>query len=332
MKLSNATLLAVLATASFVSAAPTEHAFESTALVTRQDATDLLDILSELKTVNAKRDLAEGDDHTELSKRADSLIGQLITALANSGIIGEIWTTMTTDPAIKSELGALIKGAVQQAIVSGPALIKAFWNSGLIGNVFKTLLNDADLKSVLLGIAKSLFSTASNILLSYGKGGSTTAAAAPAPAATPAAYKREDVLDKRDLASLITTIVTEIKNSGIVSSLINKVLADPQKSISLLTTALSKGVVLFQDVYGWAKQSGVLDSALNYLKNNGGSIVKALGSFLAGELSSGGLSASDINNAPGTAVGTTTATAAAAPAAAAPAATTAATVYKRMLY
>lgn len=346
MKFSNTALLALIATASVVSAAPTEIPnFESSALVTRQDANEVLDILSELKNLNAKRTILEGDELVQLQARADSLIGQLITALSNSGILGDIWNTLTTDEGVKTQVSALIQSAIQTAIVQGPALIKAIWNSGLISNIFNSLLNDKDLQSALFAIAKSLFSSAANLLLNFGSGSSapaaTTAAAAPAaaaPAATPAAaapaaaaaapaYKRDDMelLDKKDLSSLISTIVTEILNSGILTSLVNTVLADPQKSISLLTSALLQGLVLFEDVYGWAKSSGVLDQALSYLSTNGGSIVSALGKFLANALSSGTITASQINNAGST---TTTATAA-APAAAAPATTA---VQKRMLY
>ena len=344
MKFSNTALLALIATASVVSAAPTEIPnFESSALVTRQDANEVLDILSELKNLNAKRTILEGEELVQLQARADSLIGQLITALANSGILGDIWNTLTTDEGVKTQVSALIQSAIQTAIVQGPALIKAIWNSGLISNIFNSLLNDKDLQSALFAIAKSLFSSAANLLLNFGSGSSapaaTPAAAAPAaaapaatpaaaaPAAAPPAYKREDMelLDKKDLSSLISTIVTEILNSGILTSLVNTVLADPQKSISLLTSALLQGLVLFEDVYGWAKSSGVLDQALSYLSTNGGSIVSALGKFLANALSSGTITASQINNAGST---TTTATAA-APAAAAPATTA---VQKRMLY
>lgn len=330
MKFSNTALLALIATASVVSAAPTEIPnFESSALVTRQDANEVLDILSELKNLNAKRTILEGDELVQLQARADSLIGQLITALSNSGILGDIWNTLTTDEGVKTQVSALIQSAIQTAIVQGPALIKAIWNSGLISNIFNSLLNDKDLQSALFAIAKSLFSSAANLLLNFGSGSSAPAAttAAAAPAAAAPAYKRDDMelLDKKDLSSLISTIVTEILNSGILTSLVNTVLADPQKSISLLTSALLQGLVLFEDVYGWAKSSGVLDQALSYLSTNGGSIVSALGKFLANALSSGTITASQINNAGST---TTTATAA-APAAAAPATTA---VQKRMLY
>lgn len=338
MKFSQATLLAILATATFAASAPTETPqFNTEVMVTRQDANELLDILSQLEHIHAKRELAEGAEFAELSERADSLIGQLITALANSGIIGEVWTTLTTNSQVSSIVGGLIKSAIQGAIVQGPALILAIWNSGLIGNVWNTLISDTELQSAFFALAKSLFSSAASLLLNFGSGSTTTAAAAaPAPAATtaaaaaapaaPAAYKREfsieatkrhlsglsesDILDKRDLSSLITTIVNAIANSGIVTTMVNYVLANPQQSISLLESALSTGVVVFEDVYNWAKSSGILQEGLTWIGQNGGAIVSELGTFLANALTSGTVTASQINNAAApatTAVATTAA-------------------------
>ena len=317
MKFSQSTLFAILATSALVSAAPvgTSTGSELT-FVKRSDTTEILEILSELKHLTQKRELIENDDELEiLNKRADSAIGNLISAFASSGIIGDIWSTLTTDPAIKSQLGGLIKGAIQTALVQGPALIKAIWNSGLITKLFNTLLNDTDLRSAFLGVAKSLFSTALN-LLGAAKKPSTPAAtpAAAAPAAAPTgATKREvitgddEFLDKRDLASIISFVVTEIKNSGIVSGLVNKVLADPQKSIAFWTSALKNGVVIFEDVYGFAKSSGLLASGLNFLKEHGGQYASAIAKFLSGQISSGNVSASEINNAPtGTSTPSTT--------------------------
>ena len=319
MKFSQSTLFAILAISAFVSAAPvgTSTGSELT-FVKRSDTTEILEILSELQHLTQKRELIDSDEELEiLNKRADSAIGNLISAFASSGIIGEVWSTLTTDPAIKAQLGGLIKGALQTALVQGPALIKAIWNSGLITKLFNSLLNDTELRSAFLGVAKSLFSTALNLLGAAKKPATTPAAtpAAAAPAAATGAYKREvitgddEFLDKRDLASIIGFVVTEIKNSGIVSGLINKVLADPQKSIAFLTSALKNGVVIFEDVYGYAKSSGLLASGLNYLKAHGGQYASAIASFLSGQISSGKVSPSEINNAP---TGTSTASTGAA--------------------
>lgn len=306
MKFSQTTLLALLATASFVQAAPTAvNAGDSTQLVRRADVNQALSILADLKATKQKRSLVEDPEEAlALAKREDSLIAQLISALANSGIVSEVWNTLSNDADLKSEIASLVKSAISGLAVHGPALIKAIWNSGLLKNIFNTLINDDDLKSVLLSVAKSLFSTGLN-LIKNAVGGSSSSSTA--------ATKRDvvevediDYLDKRDIADVVSTIVSAIKDSGIVSSLVNKVLADPEASISFLTSVLKKGVVLIEDVYDWAKDSGLLVKGLNYIAENGGKYAGTLASFLSDLISNGTISTSDIDDADDLTSSTTT--------------------------
>ena len=303
MKFSQTTLLAVLASSAFVSAAPAIVSEQS--MVKREDVNDVLAILKEIKEHNAKREFLEGDALIEHDKRADSALGNLISALANSGIISQVWNTLTTNDAIKTSLSNIIQAAIQTAVVQGPALISAIWNSGLLGDIFNTFLNDTDLRNAFLGVAKSIFGTAVNLITSWLSGSSSSSATTTTAASTStgAAAKRElldlnaEYIDKRDLTSIIQYIVQEISDSGIVSSLVNKALADPQASISFLTSALKNGLVIAEDVYNWAKQSGLWDSALSYIENNAGTWASAIASFLGNALTSGTVSASEIDNA-----------------------------------
>lgn len=364
MKLSHTTLLAILATTSLAASIP-QPVVSDTTLVKRSDANEILNILDELNAIKVKRDLVETEEeHLELLKRQDSVIGDLLSGLASSGIIQDVWNTLTTDQELRSEIGDLTKAAIQGLIVRGPALIKALFNSGLIGKIFKDVINDKTLLNGLLGAAKALFSTGLNLLTN--RSGSSTAAAAATTAATtttaaPAAagtttaaaaaantaaaaagglsptntdsaayasiaaqYKREEgveYLEKKDLLSLISTVVTEIKNSGIFSSLINKVLADPQASISFLTTVLQKGVVLGEDVYNWAKNNGLLEKGLQWLQTNGGTYAGAVANLVGDLIDGGKVLASDVDNATTAGAATSTTTTAA---------TTATTVVKRV--
>lgn len=365
MKLSHTTLLAILATTSLAASIP-QPVVSDTTLVKRSDANEILNILDELNAIKVKRDLVETEEeHLELLKRQDSVIGDLLSGLASSGIIQDVWNTLTTDQELRSEIGDLTKAAIQGLIVRGPALIKALFNSGLIGKIFKDVINDKTLLNGLLGAAKALFTTGLNLLTN--RSGSSTAAAAATTAATtttaaPAAagtttaaaaaantaaaaaagglnptntdsaayasiaaqYKREEgveYLEKKDLLSLISTVVTEIKNSGIFSSLINKVLADPQASISFLTTVLQKGVVLGEDVYNWAKNNGLLEKGLQWLQTNGGTYAGAVANLVGDLIDSGKVLASDVDNATTAGAATYTTTTAA---------TTATTMVKRV--
>lgn len=334
MKLASATVLAILASSACVSAAPTFAVTEQT-MVKRDDINEVLNLIEEIKALNFKRDYVEGADLLELERRADNAFADLISALANSGIISLVWNKLTTDPSISASLKSIIQSALQTAVVQGSALIQAVWNSGLLGDIFNKLINDTDLRSAFLEVVKSIFGTAANLISTWISGkfsGSSTPATTTTTAAAVAvptgASKREvmdaaEYLSERDLYDIISWIVTEIKDSGIVQSLVQKVIADPQAVVSFLTSAFKTGLVVAEEVYGWAKQSGLWDSALTYIKNNAGSWAGTIASFVGQLLSNGTLSASDINNA-GSSSATTTATttAAAVPAAAAaPAAT-----------
>lgn len=320
MKFSSATVLAILASSACVSAAPTFTVTEQT-MVKREDINEVLNLIEEIKALNVKRDYVEGEDLLELDRRADNAYINLISALANSGIISLVWDKLTTDDSIKASLKAIIQSALQTAVVQGSALIQAVWNSGLLGDIFTKLINDSDLKQAFLGVVKSIFGTAANLISSWISGrtsSSTDASSAPAKrqiaAPTSGASKREvmdaaEYLSERDLYDIISWIVTQIKDSGIVQSLVQKVISNPEAVVSFLTSAFRTGLVVAEEVYGWAKESGLWDSALTYIKNNAGSWAGAIASFIGKLLSNGTLSASDIDNA-GTSSATTTTAAA----------------------
>ncbi|KAF6069481.1 hypothetical protein FOB64_003126 [Candida albicans] len=256
MKFSQATILAIFASSALVSAAPANIVSEQT-MVKREDVNAIVELINEIKHINQKRDLAEGEDLLELQRRADSVIGELVSALYNSGVIG--------------------LSAVQGAIVQGGALIQAVWNSGLLGDVFNKLINDTDLRQALLDVGKALFNSAANLISIWLGGSSSSSSAAPAAAAaapaTNGASKREimeaaEYLSERDLASILSWIVQTIKDTGIVQSLVNQVINNPDTVITLV-----------------------------YIQNNAGSWIKALAGLFGNALSNGTITASDINNA-----------------------------------
>lgn len=344
MKFSTPTLLAILATTAVVGAAPatiTESSSDFTGLVKKSDISDALSIIEELGQLNQKRELIEDENELfELSKRADSLLSQLITALSNSGIIGDVWNFLTTDSTLRTTLINVTKSAFQAALTYGPSVIKAIYNSGYIQKFFNLLYTDSSLRSTLFSVAKTIFGSGLNLLKAFlsTKSGSTTAAATPTAAA---AAKREAVemefdpelyYDKRDLLSVAESVATAIKNTGIVQSLVKKALADPTATVSFLTSALKNGLVVAKDVYTWSKNNGILDSALNWIKSDGATYAKEIALFLGGKIVSGDASVSDIDNATTTAATATTTTAAAAAGAATVKTTATATTLVKRLY
>lgn len=332
MKLSHTTLLALLATSTFVSAAPAINMQPETgtSMIKRSQAEDIKSLIEQLNNIKVKRSAGVDDlEIAELDKRAENVIVELISALASSGIIGDVWKTLTTDAAVKSEIVTIVKASLKGALVYGPSLLEALFHSGLFGEIFNTVLHDSTLQAAFLDAAKSAFSLVFDLIsggYSGSSGSSTTAAAAGATTtatsmATSAAagYKRDEFaseyLSERDVASIVTTVAESIKNSGIVSSLVKKVLADPQQSISLLTTVFLKGLVLGEDVYRYAKSSGLLSKMISYLEKNGSGYVAALGSVLGkfvGDLSSSSTTSGTTTETTAVSVATTTAAAAAA--------------------
>lgn len=331
MKFSTPILLAILTTSTVVGAAPstiTQSTSDFTGLVKKSDISNALSIIEELGQLNQKRELVEDENELfELSKRADSLLSQLLTSLANSGIIGDVWNFLTTDSTLRTTVVALIKKAVQGAITYGPSLIKAVYNSGYIQKFLTYIYNDASLRSTLLSVAKTIFSSGLNLLKAFlsTKTSSTTTTAtaaattikttAAATTTTKAAAKREDLelefdpemyFDKRDLLTVAETVYTAIKNTGIVQSLVLKALADPQASISFLTSALKNGLVLAEDVYLWAKSSGVLSSAISWIEKDGLTYAKDIAEFFGNLIVSGTVSVSQIDNASTSAAASTT--------------------------
>lgn len=339
MKYTTPTLLAILASASFVSAAPSEIDFSSTTtgLVKKDDVSDALSLIEEIGRLNQKRSLVEDEGElSEISKRADNLLSELLSALSNSGIIGDVWNIITKDQGLKSELGSLIKSAVKGAIAQGPALIKAVWQSGLLQTIFKDIWNDQGLRSSLFNVAKAIFSSGLNLLKTFlankekGSGGNNNQQ--QKRDLDEVNFNPDVYYDKRDLADVAETVVNAIKNSGIVQNLVKKALADPQKSVNFLKSALHNGVVAVKDVYNWSKNNGVLDDALNFIKEHGPTFAKDVAGFIGGKISSGEASVSDVDNASGnigTKTATATATTTAAAAAGSPAATT---LVRRRLY
>lgn len=314
MKYSTPTLLAILASASFVSAAPTQvdaSQFTS-ALVKKEDVGEALLILDEIASLNHKRSLSDDENEIfELSKRADNLLGDLISALSNSGIIGTVWDTLTKDENLKSTLSDVVKAAVKGAISYGPAIIKAVWQSGLLQKVFSEVWNNQELRSALFNAAKAIFSSGLNLLKAFLANRNSGAAQSKREAeALPEEvhnFNPDMYYDKRDLVSVAQTIVTAIKNTGIVQNLVKKALADPQASISFLTSALKNGVVVAKDIYNWSKDNGLLQKGIDFIAKNGPTFAKDVAAFLGGKISSGEASVSDIDNAQGASAGTLTA-------------------------
>lgn len=305
--------MAVLLSSTAVFAAPTQivnEQVDTTALIKKSDVNDVLAIIEQLNQNQQKRDLIQDEDLLmELSKRDSSLLSQLIVALQNSGLIGDVWKILTTDQTLKNLVVGLVKSAIQGAVTQAPALIQALWQSGLLQTVFKDIFQNSQLRPILFSIAKEIFASGLNLLkyfLASRTGGSTSTAsgtskrdadAAPVNMVELSDFNSDDYIDKRDALAVAEQIFNAIKSTGLVQGLVKKALADPQASISFLTTVLKEGWVLGTDVYNWANQSGLLKSGLAWISANGATYAAEVAKFLGGLITKGTVSTSDIDNA-----------------------------------
>lgn len=317
--------MAVLLSSAAVYAAPTQimnEQVDTTALIKKSDVNDVLAIIEQLNQNQQKRELIEDEDLLmELSKRDSSLLSQLIVALQNSGLIKDVWNILTTDQTLRTLVVGLVKKAIQGAVTEAPALIQALWQSNLLQTIFKDVFQNSQLRPILFSIAKEIFASGLNLLkyfLASRTGGATStpsgsskrdADAAPVNMVDLADFNSDDYIDKRDALAVAEQIFTAIKNTGLVQGLVKKALADPQASISFLTSVFKQGWVLGEDVYNWANESGLLKAGMKWISANGATYAAEVAKFIGGLITGGKATTSDIDNAqPMSSYGTATTT------------------------
>jgi hypothetical protein len=343
MKFSQTTLVAILASMAVANSMP-QGQVAGDLVVARSDVLEVLQALSEFKELfQQKRDLDESHpDFQMIAARSDSALADFISALSSSGLFSDIWNILTTDDTLKTEFLNLAKSAISGLISQGPALISAIWNSGLLQDIFNKFVNDSQLRDSLFALVSSIFETVIGFFTGDSSSSTPTASAAAAAPSASAAAKREfdiDVekikrefslnfsdsedLSKRDVLDTFISIAEAIYDSGFVQSLIAKATADPQATMNFLSSAFQTGLTVGEDVYGWAKSSGILDDVTNDLQANGATylqdflnIVSSLFGAAAG--ASSGSTAPVASAAAGTSTPSSAADAPAADASAAP--------------
>lgn len=296
MKFAQTTTLALLATSTF--AAPAIENFDNevnNVVLKREEVNNMLSQFSELKALRAKRDSLLGDEVAlmELDKRAGSVLDNLITSLISSGLLGKVFSDITGSPELKSAVGNIAKSVFSAVLANGGALITGVLDSHVLQDTFSTIVNDADLRSAVIAAGEALLKTALSLVTNFlGAGSSSTNTAAPA--APSGAAKRDldledlqefignfnledlesffsDNLNKRDLASLISTIFDDI---------VNKIKADPQGAINVAKTLLHDGLVIGEEIFNWAKSSGLISRLINFLANSSNGLLSILGKIL----------------------------------------------------
>lgn len=306
MKFSTTTALAILASSVAVQAAPIDAAqaahaqFASSTdltFVKKSDAAQIKSLIAEISHINKKREFTDDPvELAELQRRADSAIGNLLSAFLNSGIISDVFNTLTTDSGIRSSLGSILSTVGSALVENAKPLLSAVWNSGIIGKVFNDIINDKDLINAFLAAIPDVLLAVTS-LLGFFTGGSSSSAAPSSGASKReivdmSNLSEDEYLSKRDLSSIIAWVVQEIKDSGIVQNLVNNFLQDPSKYLSIIGNVLLSALNIGEEIFNWAKSSGLLESGLNWLENNGGSFLGSLAKIISSLLGSSSSSSS----------------------------------------
>lgn len=307
MKFSRNTLAVFAACSAITSAAPlAQQSPTDQSLAISSASSEVMMLVNELSLIHQKRSLAVGaDEIAEFDKRADSVVGQLLVALSNSGVIGDVWTAFHTDPALRSLINAILISSLQTMMVQGPALLRAIYESGLLSKLFGKFLNDAGLRSAFLSASLEI------INMVFGMMGSVPTPAAPVgaspsapvgggvpPAASkPTICKRDDgaaTLSASESKEIAELAVEQIKLAGLVGHLIRKAIMHPVHSVKLIASALKNSVVLLEEIYYIAKVTGLLDLVLKQLASSGQKFAGSIAEFLKHQIDIGSVDMSEI--------------------------------------
>ena len=309
MKLSQTTAAAILATMTCANAQVIpKTSYDS--IVARNDASaKLLEIVADFKSLlEDKRELAFGSEElNELLKRATpedflaqaqlmdkrdlmSTVISIIESIWNSGIIQQIWNSGVIQSIVQKIIDnpQAVINFLKSAFNYGVEIFDWLKSSGILADVFSFLSEHTS------GAIQSIVNFLASIL------GVSTSPATPAPTASKLkarfveefgeenfeAIKRaipEDfiaqaqLMGKRDLVSSLISIFQSIWNSGVIQSIVQKIIDNPQAVINFLKTALNYGVKIFD----WLKSSGILADVLNFLSQHTSGFIQEIVNFIA---------------------------------------------------
>lgn len=273
-----------------VSAAPT--AGSAANIIKRSESgASIIDfdyVLNNIRDINAR--YLRGDANSLQRRDDDEFINQLMVELHNSNLLDSFVDQLTAMPHLTEAVHEGVKESISSGLVDETTVFTSLKNSGNLPQFFDSMLNDEDLN-------EELYYTAKDILDTTMSGGQLAARSAVDEAEpflkaiySDELYKREfydeDLLyhsygmEKRDLLSIIETIVKEISSLGLVLKIISLITGNEL----LIKYALTLITKVFKSI-DWS-------SLFTTLKNSSivQSLFKKILSFLAGLFSGSSLS------------------------------------------
>lgn len=91
---------------------------------------------------------------------------------------------------------------------------------------------------------------------------------------------QNEYLTEREVQDVSSALVSQLKNSDLVESFLSKLTANSGQASDFLSQVLKQGAVSLDEVYGWAKDAGIVDSMLTTLENSGNEYATTFANWL----------------------------------------------------
>lgn len=224
--------------------------------------------LDQDSTSNSKR--AIGESVTTLSKRDSNIITSIITAISNSGIVGEVINSIFNNPQLIDAAENLIVSTVKS--VNWSLVFLSIYNSGIVQNLFNAAVSSLkgkrdfmeevakrDLLSDLTGSATATYSYQDPTTTVAGGSGSGASAAAAVPVAdtttaTTAPTTTAGLLDgllgdsEGTAAATTTTAAASTSTGGLLDTIFDELFGDSSSSSSSSPSTTSSTPISFDSI------------------------------------------------------------------------------------
>ncbi|KAK6201001.1 uncharacterized protein RJT21DRAFT_132797 [Scheffersomyces amazonensis] len=254
MKVFQTIAIAIMAFMACVSAAPAKNYDSSNELrLTKRDVQVINHAISGLQEYSKMKSVKSFD----VTKR-DNIVTDVLTAIADTDLAPSIIEYFIDDPTLANISTTVIVDVVKSGLINIDALFTALNNSGLAVQVIQDLINDcqfyAEIYNLALQFVGNLVGQITNIL------GGKSKRDLYIPITV---IKRE----KRDLTSsetsLLTSLMTSLKDSGLADQVVEALVTDQNFytwGANLIEQLFSSGAITLPEIVEAIAQSGLIPS------------------------------------------------------------------------
>ncbi|KAL6453469.1 OPS4 Opaque-phase-specific protein OP4 [Candida maltosa Xu316] len=293
MKLSSTTALAILATATAVSAAPS-HVQENDHLpyqasnshkrdeeqqfsnkLNKREEQELTELVQYINNYKARRDAIDA----EIMKRDYAIVTDVLSAINQSQLAPKILDYLVTNQTFQPIIVNVLVSVMKSGLISLQAVLDALVSSNLAVNVINDLIGDCTLYVDLFNIAKSVISDLATKVkdLISGVGRDELGEDPLAPYVV--------TLERRlDLDSVVDNLLDSLYKSGLATSVVKDILTNSDYipfAINLIKSMLANNLIDIGSIISALKQSGLIGQLFSDLLNFGTLQTVAVNAFAA---------------------------------------------------